>query len=197
MLGWVSERVGVGDLRRRLLSQTEGRVVEIGAGTGLNFAHYPSGVEVVATEPDPHMLKRARKAARRSPARISLELAPAEALPVPDASADVVVSTAVLCTVPDQAATLADAIRVLKPDGRLLFLEHVRSDDPVLAAKQDRREPLQVRMGAGCHPNRETLAAITAAGFDLESVEHLSLPGLKITRPGIFGVARKPASTPQ
>lgn len=194
ILGWLGERFGgFAERRRRLLAAAEGRVVEIGAGNGLNFSHYPAGVEVVATEPDPHMLKRARKHARRASVPVSLEQAPADALPVADASVDTVVATLVLCTVPDQAAALAEAKRVLKPGGNLLFLEHVRSDDPKIAAKQDRREPMQMRLGAGCHPNRDTLAAIVAAGFEPEKVERPTFPGAKITSPGISGVARKPA----
>jgi SAM-dependent methyltransferase len=194
ILGWLGERFGgFGERRERLLAGAEGRVVEIGAGNGLNFRHYPPGVEVVATEPDPHMLKRARKTARRSPVKLSLQQAPADALPLPDASVDTVVSTLVLCTVPDQAAALAEAKRVLKPGGKLLFLEHVRSDDPKIAEMQDRREPMQMRLGAGCHPNRDTLAAIVAAGFQPETVDHPKFPGMKITSPGLTGVARKPA----
>jgi SAM-dependent methyltransferase len=194
ILGWLGERFGgFAERRRRLLAAAQGRVVEIGAGNGLNFRHYPARVEVVATEPDPHMLKRARKAAPRAPVRVSLQQASADALPFPDASVDTVVSTLVLCSVPDQAAALAEAKRVLKPGGKLLFLEHVRSDDPKVAEKQDRREPLQMRLGAGCHPNRDTLAAILAAGFEPERVEHPKFPGVKITSPGLSGVARKPA----
>jgi SAM-dependent methyltransferase len=193
ILGWLGERFGgFAERRRRLLAAAEGRVVEIGAGNGLNFRHYPAGVEVVATEPDPHMLRRAGKAARRAPRKVLLQKASADSLPFPDASMDTVVSTLVLCSVPDQAAALAEAKRVLKPGGKLLFLEHVRSDDPGLAAKQDRREPLQMRLGAGCHPNRDTLAAIVAAGFEPEAVEHPTFPGMKITRPGLSGMARKP-----
>jgi ubiquinone/menaquinone biosynthesis C-methylase UbiE len=194
ILGWLGERFGgFAERRRRLLTAAEGRVVEIGAGNGLNFRHYPAGVEVVATDPDPHMLKRARKNARKAPVSVSLEQAPAEALPLPDASVDTVVSTLVLCSVPDQAVALAEAKRVLKPGGKLLFLEHVRSHDPELAETQDRREKLQMRVGAGCRPNRDTLAAIVAAGFEPDTVEHRTFPGAKHTRPGVTGVARKPA----
>jgi SAM-dependent methyltransferase len=106
---------------------------------------------------------------------------------------DTVVGTGVLCTVPDQAAALADIKRVLKPGGRFMFFEHVRSDDPELAARQDRGEPRQMRFGGGCHPNRATLDAIIAAGFETDGVEHRQIPGSpKLTRSGIFGVARKP-----
>ena len=181
--------------RRRLLADAEGVVVEIGAGTGLNFPHYPAGLEVAATEPDPHMLKAARKAASRAKAKVTVLRAAAEALPLPSRSADVVVSTLVLCSVPDQAAALAEANRVLKPGGRLLLLEHVRASDPALARKQDRRERTQVRFAGGCHPNRDTLRAVVAAGFDARAVEDVTLPGMRITRPGIAGAARKAEQT--
>jgi len=181
--------------RRRLLADAEGVVVEIGAGTGLNFPHYPAGLEVAATEPDPHMLKAAQKAASRAKAKVTVLRAAAEALPLPSRSADVVVSTLVLCSVPDQAAALAEAYRVLKPGGRLLLLEHVRAGDPALARTQDRRERTQVRFAGGCHPNRDTLRAVVAAGFDARAVEDVTLPGMRITRPGIAGVARKPEQT--
>ena len=166
--------------------------MEIGAGAGPNFRHYPPGAEVAATEPDPHMLKRARKSARKTPG-VTVHQASADALPFADDSVDTVVGTGVLCTVPDQAAALADIKRVLKPGGRYLLFEHVRSDDPELAAKQDRGERRQVRLGGGCHPNRATLDAIVAAGFETERVEHRRLPGPKLTSTGIFGAARKPA----
>ena len=190
--GGLADRGGFADHRRRLLVEARGVVVEIGAGTGLNFRHYPAGVEVVATEPDPHMLKGARRAARKARATLSLRQAPAEALPLPTGSADTVVSTLVLCSVPDQAAALAEAVRVLKPGGRLLLLEHVRASDPGLAGEQDRRERTQVRFAGGCHPNRDTLAAVVAAGFEAGAVEPVTLPGMRLTRPGIAGVARKP-----
>jgi ubiquinone/menaquinone biosynthesis C-methylase UbiE len=192
LFGGLADRGGLADHRRHLLAQAEGVVVEIGAGTGLNFPHYPSGVEVVATEPDPHMLRGARRAARRSRARLSLRQAPAESLPLPGGSADTAVSTLVLCSVPDQAAVLAEVARVLKPGGRLLLLEHVRSDDPALAGEQDRRERTQVRFAGGCHPNRDTLAAVAAAGFETGAVAPVSLPGMRLTRSGIAGAARKP-----
>jgi SAM-dependent methyltransferase len=194
ILGWLGDRFGgFGERRARLLANAEGRVVEVGAGHGLNFPHYPPGVEVVATEPDPHMLKRAGKNLGRAKAKVSLHQAPADALPLPDESVDTVVTTLVLCSVPDQAAALAEIRRVLKPGGKLLFLEHVRSHDEKVAEKQDRREPMQMRLAAGCHPNRDTLTAIVAAGFVPETVERPTFPGAKITSPGLTGVARKPA----
>ncbi len=187
-----SERV-LGPRRRRLLSSAEGRVIEIGAGTGANFPHYPPHVtEVLATEPDPHMLKRARKKAMRASVPVRLERAAADRLPVENGWADTVVSTLVLCSVPDLAAGLTEARRVLRPGGLLLFIEHVRSEDPKLARMQDKRERLHMRIAGGCHPNRDTLAAILAAGFEPEEVERYDFPGLKIVRPHVSGVARNP-----
>ena len=187
--GWLGDRAGFAAWRRRLLADAEGVVVEIGAGTGLSFRHYPAGLQLLATEPDPHMLKTARKA----DADLTLQQAPAEALPLGDASADTVVSILVLCSVPDQAVALAEANRVLRPGGRLLLLEHVRAADPALARRQERGERRHVRFAGGCHPNRDTLRAVAAAGFDTSGVRAVTLPGSKITSPGITGVARKPA----
>lgn len=191
IIGWLTE-LGFGERRRRLIAGAEGRIVEIGAGTGLNFRHYGPEADVLATEPDPHMLGRAWKAARRARAKISLRRAAAESLPVPDGSADVVVSTLVLCSVQDPRAALAEARRVLRPGGKFLFLEHVRSQDPRLTSRQDRRDRLWARVAGGCHPNRDTWASIVAAGFEPEMVDREDLPGLKILRPAISGVARKP-----
>jgi ubiquinone/menaquinone biosynthesis C-methylase UbiE len=191
--GWLGDRAGFAAQRQRLLAHAEGVVVEVGAGTGLSFRHYPAGLQVLATEPDPHMLKAARRAARKTAANLTLEQAPAEALPLGDASVDTVVCILVLCSVPDQAVALAEAKRVLRPGGSLLLLEHVRAADPALAHRQDRGERRQVRFAGGCHPNRDTLRAVAAAGFDTGGVRSVTLPGIKITSPGIAGVARKPA----
>jgi SAM-dependent methyltransferase len=191
-LAALGDRTGFAERRRRLLAAAEGTVVEIGAGTGLNFRHYPAGVEVLATEPDPHMLRAALRAARGATARLTVRQAPAESLPLPDASVDTVVSTLVLCSVPDQAAALAEANRVLRPGGRLVLVEHVRAADPAVARRQDRREGFQVRFAGSCHPNRDTLGAVAAAAFDTAAVQRVTLPGTRITSPGIQGVARKP-----
>lgn len=192
--GWLGDRAGFAARRRRLLAEADGVVVEIGAGTGLSFRHYPAGLQVLATEPDPHMLKAAHRATRKADASLTLQQAPAEALPLGDASVDTVVSILVLCSVPDQAVALAEAKRVLRPGGRLLLLEHVRATDPALASRQDRSERRQVRFAGGCHPNRDTLRAVAAAGFDTGGVQPVTLPGITITSPGIAGMARKPAA---
>lgn len=191
-MGPLGERMGMADQRRLALASAAGRVVEIGAGTGLNFRHYPVSVsEVLATEPDPHMLKRARRAVERAGVAIRVERAPAEALPVPDEWADVVVSTLALCSVSDPAVALSETHRVLRPGGRLLFVEHVRSEDPRLAERQDRRQRSYSFFAGGCHPNRDTLASIGAAGLQLADVERYAF-GPSIVRPHVRGSAVRP-----
>jgi ubiquinone/menaquinone biosynthesis C-methylase UbiE len=186
-----SERAGLSDRRRVLLSQAHGKVVEIGAGTGVNIDKYPPAVtEVVLVEPEPPMATRLQRHLHRSTAPARVVRAPAESLPLPDASFDFAVSTLVLCTVRDQAQTLAELKRVLKPSGRLLFLEHVRSDDPGLARWQDRFQPLWGHVGHGCNCNRATLDAIRLGGFAIDEVEHGGLPkAFPLVRPLIVGSA--------
>ena len=174
-----TEEAGLREMRHELLAGARGRVVEVGAGTGLNLEHYPEGIEgLTLTEPDPHMTQRLRDklAASGRSTEISVIGAPAEKLPFPDNSIDTVVVTLVLCTVPDPAAALREISRVLKPDGQLLFLEHVRSRDPALAKWQDRLERPWRFLGDGCHCNRDTVAAIGSAGFQLGEVERGAMP---------------------
>lgn len=187
-----TEEAGMRDRRRELLAAARGRTVEIGAGTGLNLAHYPDAVEeLLLTEPFPPMAKQLRA---RVGAKATVIEAPADALPIPDASIDTAVATLVLCTVDDVPATLAEVDRVLKPGGRLLFVEHVRSSDPGIARWQDRlRAPWQF-VGHGCRCNRDTLGAIAASPLEVDSVEHGRLPkSPQIVRPLVAGSARKPA----
>jgi SAM-dependent methyltransferase len=133
-----TEKAGPADQRRELLEQARGRVLEIGGGTGANLPYYGASVdEVVFIEPEESMARRLERKLTNSNLRARVVRAPAEALPFEDASFDVVVSTLVLCTVSDQPRALAEIHRVLKPDGRLLFVEHVRSDDAKLARWQD------------------------------------------------------------
>jgi ubiquinone/menaquinone biosynthesis C-methylase UbiE len=186
-----TERDGLSARRSELLAQASGDVLEIGGGTGVNLTHYGDGVtSLTVAEPEAPMVKRleAHIADRRPGTR--LVQAPAEKLPFEDDSFDVVVSTLVLCTVGDQPQALRELRRVLKPGGRLLFIEHVRSEDPKLAKWQDRLLPLNVRVGHGCHCNRATLDGIRAAGFDVTDVEHGSLAHAPpLVRPLIAGVA--------
>jgi len=186
-----AERDGTAERRRALLAGVRGRVLELGAGTGLNLAHYPGGVsQVVATEPDPYMARRLVRAAVSASVPVHVERAMAEALPLPDASVDTVVSTFVLCSVRDPVASLAEVRRVLRPEGRLLFYEHVRAEDLDLARRQDRWERPWGAFGAGCHPNRDTVARIEASGFEVERLERMDVPGTWLTRPHAIGVAR-------
>ena len=190
-----AEKRGLGALRDEVVGKASGLVVEIGAGTGRNFAHYPAAVtQVVATEPDPHMLKRAREAAAEATVPLRIERAGADSLPFADASVDTVVATLVFCSIPDPEGALAEIARVLKPGGRMLFLEHVRAGEPGLARWQDRIRPVWSFFGAGCHPNRDTPAAFERAGFVLDEVERFDFsPNLIVDRPHAKGVARKPA----
>ena len=193
--GWfgrMAERHGLAERRRDLLAQAYGRVVEIGAGTGLNFPHYPPAVtKVEATEPDRHMLKRARKTAATAPVPVQVQDAVAEALPFPDGSFDAAVATLVLCSVRDPDMALHEIRRVLRPGGRLLFFEHVRGPGR-LARWQDRLERPWGWFAGGCHPNRDTVGAIRDAGFELELVEEFDFnPALVLVRPHASGSARR------
>jgi SAM-dependent methyltransferase len=155
-----AERAGLGAERTRLLGQVHGRVLEIGAGTGVNVQHYPRGADVTYTEPDPHMAKRLR--ARGG---VVVE-AGAEALPFEDGSFDTVVATLVFCTVPDVGAALREVRRVLAPGGQLLFLEHVRAGrGSRLERWQDRLERPWHGFAAGCHCNRDFVGALAAESF--------------------------------
>jgi ubiquinone/menaquinone biosynthesis C-methylase UbiE len=187
-----TEEAGLREMRRKLLAQAQGSVLELGAGTGLNLELYPEGVkDLTLTEPDPHMIKQLREKLAGSKRKAELVETPAERLPFPDDSFDTAVVTLVLCTVPDPATSLAEIKRVLKPGGRLLYLEHVRSRHPDLAKWQDRLERPWRFLGDGCHCNRDTVAAISAAGFDLGDVERGALPKAPpIVRPLATGSAR-------
>ena len=189
-----AERAGLADERRSLLANARGKTLELGAGTGSNVAHWPAAVtELVLTEPDPHMARRLRRKLGQEPPGFDFEVVEvgAERLPFGDGEFDTVVATLVLCTVADPAAAAAEIARVLKPDGRLLALEHVR--DPAgggLAGWQDRMRRPWGWLAAGCHPNRDTRATLAAAGFDVSGLEQTSLPGLPpLVRTGIRGSA--------
>jgi ubiquinone/menaquinone biosynthesis C-methylase UbiE len=159
--------------RRRLLEAARGRILDVGAGTGANLPHYPwSHVsELVLLDPSPGMLARARRKATALGVAVQLRRGRAEQLPFEDESFDTIVFTLALCTIPDPGGALREARRVLRPNGRLLVLEHVRARDPGLASWQDRLTPLWKTIAGGCHPNRDTRATIEAAGFEFESVE--------------------------
>ena len=178
-----SEDACVRDWRADLLGGLSGRVLEIGAGTGLNLPHYSRATvtELVLAEPDPAMRRRLDIKVVAQGVRATVVDAPAEALPFDDGSFDAVVSTLVLCTVSDQRAAIAEIARVLAPGGRLVFLEHVAADAataPEWLRRQRRIEPVWKRVAGGCHLTRATEQAIRDAGFTFEdeptreSMEH-------------------------
>jgi ubiquinone/menaquinone biosynthesis C-methylase UbiE len=190
-----TEKAGLREERRRLLSDARGRTVELGAGTGLNVEHYPDAVsELVLTEPDQYMAAKLRARLDGASRRAEVIVAPGERLPLEDASVDTVVATLVLCTVPDVPAVLGEIGRVLRPGGRFLFLEHVRSKEPGLARWQDRLHRPWFYFGNGCHCNRDTLESIAASPLEVERVERGELErAVPIVKPEICGVARRPA----
>jgi ubiquinone/menaquinone biosynthesis C-methylase UbiE len=172
-----TEDAGLRQMRRELLAGAGGRVLEIGAGTGVNLDLYPDAVEdLVVIEPDPHMAKRLKAKLVGSGGRAVVLEAPAERLPFEDDGFDTVVATLVLCTIPDPGAALVEAARVLGPGGQLLFIEHVRAEDPGLARWQDRLEKPWRFLGDGCHCNRDTIATIAASPFELDRVERGRMP---------------------
>ena len=186
-----AEEHGQADLRRRALAGLTGRVVEIGAGNGLNFAHYPHGVaEVVAVEPEPYLRERATGRAAAAPVPITVVAGDAEAIPLPDDAVDAAVCSLVLCSVPDEARALAEVARVLRPGGELRFYEHVVSRRAAKAAVQRAlTHTVWKRIAGGCHMDRDTERAIREAGFAVEELERVQFQGL----PHLLGVARAAA----
>ena len=185
----------IGDHRRRLLAGLTGRVLEVGAGNGLNFPHYPATVtDVLAVEPEPYLRRLAVTATRQAPVPIRVVAGTAEALPAPDASVDAVVASLVLCSVTDPMQALAEVRRVLRPGGRLRFYEHGRATDPRLARWQDRLERPWGWLVGGCHPNRDIVATVTAAGLRLVQLDRFDLPAMPaLARPHVLGAAQQPA----
>jgi SAM-dependent methyltransferase len=186
-----TEEAGLRQMRRELLSQARGRTVEIGAGTGANLPLYPDAVtELVLVEPDPHMRRKLEPRAGEADRTVEVVGAPGESLPFGDDEFDTAVVTLVLCTAPDPTAALAEIARVLRPGGRLLFLEHVRSQDPGLARWQDRLERPWRFCGDGCHCNRDTVATIEASPLTVEHVDRGRLPKAPpLVRPLVRGGA--------
>jgi len=188
-----TERQGLTDMRRHLIARAAGRVIEIGGGTGNNLVHYTAEVTALTvTEPEPAMVNRLRRHAAERAAFATVLRAPAEDLPFEDGSFDTAVSTLVLCGVDDQQRALRQLVRVLKPGGRLLFLEHVRSQDPKSARLQDRVNWFN-RLVVGCDCNRPTLDSIAEAGFVIDELQHGELPASPpFVRPLIIGTAATP-----
>jgi ubiquinone/menaquinone biosynthesis C-methylase UbiE len=203
-----TEKAGLHAFRERLLAEAAGDVLEIGGGTGANLPCYgPAVTSLTLTEPQPPMLRRLERAVREHNASqhgasqhgpgARVLRAPAEDLPFDDDSFDVAVSTLVLCGVDDQPRALRELRRVVRPGGRLLFIEHVRSGDPGTARLQDRMNWLN-RLVVCCDCNRPTLDSIRAAGFAVAQVEHTELPKAPpFVRPTVLGSATVPAAGPR
>ncbi len=176
--------------RAEVVGAARGRVLEIGAGTGLNLRHYPAGLDgLLLSEPDPGMAERLRRTVQRAGSGARVVRAGAQELPLPDASVDTVVSTMVLCTVPDADAALAEIARVLRPDGRLLFCEHVLHADERRARRQRRWADAWGALASGCRCDRALLDRIGAV-LDVEHVRHdtwRGMPGL--VHPLVVGAA--------
>jgi len=191
-----AEQRGASEHRRRLLEGLRGTVVEIGAGHGLNFPHYPPEVsEVIAIEPEPTLRSQAQTAAESAPIPIRVLAGVADELPVADAGADAAVASLVLCSVPDQPHALAEIRRVLRPDGELRFYEHVvpRCQPKRLLLQVIDRSGIWPTIAGGCHPARDTTEAIMRAGFDIEQIERFGFSAQRFEPliPHILGSARR------
>lgn len=190
----LAEKRGLHKIRFELLRQARGKVVELGAGTGLNVAHYPKDVEeLLLTEPDPHMASKLRKRIAGTPVKVSIAQVSADSLPIADSTADTVVCTLVLCTVPDPEKTLQETSRVLRPGGKFLFVEHVRSENPRLARWQDRLNRSWGWYACGCHCNRHTVLTIRNSGLQIAELREDQMLWISpLVRPIVIGVAFKP-----
>jgi len=188
-----AERRGTAEHRQRALAGLSGRVIEVGAGNGMNFSHYTDAVtEVVAVEPEDRLRTMAQKAAEKAQMPVRVVAGHATALPVEDAGFDAAVASLVLCSVSDVPAALAELRRVLRRDGELRFFEHVRSTKPWFALLEYAVTPLWSRIGGGCHLNRDTAAALRAAGFRIETLDRFSYAPLRFfpAQAHILGIAR-------
>lgn len=189
------QKKGQAEHRQELLTGLSGRVIEVGAGHGLNFAHYPESVtEVVAVEPEDYLRKRALEAAAHAAVTIDVVDGLADALPGEDGAFDAGVASLVLCSVPDQSAALGELYRVIRPGGELRFYEHVISDRPRFARFQRTVTPVWRNFAGGCHADRDTKAAIVDAGFVLERSRSFPFrPSLLVlpATPHVLGVARR------
>ena len=188
------EHKGGAEHRRELLARLTGRVVEIGAGHGVNFRYYPATVsEVVAVEPEPTLRSLAEQAARVTPVTVRVEAGTAESLPLEDGSCDAAVLSLVLCSLRDVDGALAEVRRVLRPTGELRFYEHVRSGADWVAGLQRAADVVWPHVAGGCHLHRDSVAAIERAGFEVTSLRRFRFMGL----PQVLGAARvRPTPSP-
>jgi ubiquinone/menaquinone biosynthesis C-methylase UbiE len=190
-----AESAGGAEHRRELLAELSGRVIELGAGNGLNFRYYPETVaEVVAVEPEDYLRERAHQAASEVRVAVTVVDAVADRLPFTDGSFDAGVASLVLCSVPDQATALGELRRILRPGGELRFYEHMKPNNPRTAAVWQRLDDWNIwpRLAGGCHAARDTEAAIREAGFTVERCRRFPFKGGPITAPHILGLARRP-----
>lgn len=182
----------VGRYRQELVGGLSGEILEIGCGNGMNFAHYGPDAIVTAVEPEPYLRSRASEAADHSVARVDVRDGNATSLDFEDDSFDVVVACLVLCSVGDQARTLGEITRVLRPGGSLVFLEHVLSQSAAKARFQEAfdRSRLWPMMAGGCHCSCQTVEAMEEAGFDVVSKREIDIgPGWLHTNPHVTGKA--------
>ncbi|WP_229748522.1 class I SAM-dependent methyltransferase [Arthrobacter liuii] len=189
------DKRGAAEHRRRILAGLQGTVIEIGAGAGSSFALYPSTVtHVLALEPDDYLRRVAQQAAASASVPVTVVAAAAEHIPPGTGSADAVVASLVLCSVKDQAAVLTEIRRVLHPGGTLAYYEHVRSEHPFVARAEDVLTPVWGRFMGGCHINRDTLAAVTAAGFGVQDNNRFGFAVQRLNPPiaHILGSATSP-----
>lgn len=190
-----SDRRGTAEHRARALAGLTGRVIEIGAGNGRNFPHYPASVtEVVAVEPEDRLRALAEQAAHDAPVTVTVVAGHADDLPFDAATFDAAVASLVLCSVPDVGRSLVELRRVLRPGGELRFFEHVRSANPLIGRFQDAVTPVWGAAGGGCHLNRDAAAAIRRAGFDIEELDRFAYAPLAMVpkHAHILGRARAP-----
>jgi ubiquinone/menaquinone biosynthesis C-methylase UbiE len=191
-----AERKGAGAHRDELLAGLSGRVIEVGAGTGLNFAHYPAAVtEVVAVEPEPYLRAAAVQATAEASIAVSIVDGTADELPAEAGEFDAGVASLVLCSVPSQQRALSELFRVIRASGQLRFYEHVRSDKPGFARLQSALDLVWPLVGGGCHTSRETENAIRDAGFIIERIRHFEFrPAIcsAPVSPHVLGVAQRP-----
>jgi ubiquinone/menaquinone biosynthesis C-methylase UbiE len=172
-------QANINELRRSIIPRASGVVLEIGIGPGFNLAHYDPQkvVKVIGIDPEQGFLELAKERVKASPVPVEMIQAPGEKIPLGDGTVDTAVLTYTLCSVKDPLAVLREIRRVLKPGGRLLFLEHGRSDDASVAKWQDRINPLWNVFSCGCQINRNTTLLLRSAGFKVADVDHFYLPG--------------------
>lgn len=179
LVHWSMRQAGFVPLRQSLIAKASGVVLEIGFGTGANFSYYPSRIDsLTAIDPNPGMIPLVRSLQAEAVIPVHLALALAEALPFPSASFDTVVSTMTLCSVPQLSKTLQELLRVVRPGGRLLFLEHGQSPDRSVRRWQDGLTPAWKHLGDGCHLNRPIVQMIQAQGWTVSALENFYLPGV-------------------